>query len=272
MNKVITKIILIGMLLVLPCICFAQSASESYNKGLSLMKKGEYTEAIACFKASMAINKSAANVKKCRAQINRCTTLSKNVKVPEVVKTMNVEKADLTFPPNGESTASVKVTITPEDGVWTAAIVSPGGEKWCSLSKSMDGKELLVTCSPSTSTVLRETRVNVVYESLVHSIKIMQQGYKVQLYTDTPFLTFGKRKGGTQTTSVTCNSDTLYADKKNWTVENAPEWCDVKALGNQLSVTVNKLTKENPEFKMGRTGNIVLRSQNEEWIVRVDQK
>ena len=47
---------------------FAQSATESYNKGVTLMNKGDYQGAIASFKASMAINKSAANVKKCKAQ------------------------------------------------------------------------------------------------------------------------------------------------------------------------------------------------------------
>ena len=78
MKKTISKLMMIiGLLCFAPIVSYAQSASESYNKGVALMNKGDYQEAIASFKASMAINKSAANVKKCNAQIAKCNRLAK---------------------------------------------------------------------------------------------------------------------------------------------------------------------------------------------------
>lgn len=86
MKKTISKLMMIiGLLCFTPMVTYAQSANESYNKGVALMNKGDYQEAIASFKASMAINKSAANVKKCKAQIAKCNRLAK--KREAVVKT-----------------------------------------------------------------------------------------------------------------------------------------------------------------------------------------
>ena len=51
------------------------------------------------------------------------------------------------------------------------------------------------------------------------------------------------------------------------------EWCEVYVTsGNELTVKADKLTKEHPDFKAGRTGDIILRSQDQEFIVHVEQK
>ena len=50
MKKTISKLIMfIGLLCFIPNVSYAQSASESYNKGVALMNKGDYQEAIASF-------------------------------------------------------------------------------------------------------------------------------------------------------------------------------------------------------------------------------
>ena len=82
-----------------------------------------------------------------------------------------------------------------------------------------------------------------------------------------------KRKGGTQKVGISCNSDTLYADNKNWELTKTPDWCEVTATsGNEITIKADALTKNDPEFKSGRTGYIRIESQNEEFIIRVDQK
>lgn len=276
MKAVIKKIVIMGMLFLMPCICFAQSASESYNKGVALMNKGEYTEAIACFKASMAINKSAANLKKCRTQINKCQRLQKrggvsSKPVVEVVKTLNVDKILMTFPCDREQTIATAVETTPGNADWTANFATE--VNWCRLSKSIDGSTLQVTCSPSNSTILRKAKVNIIYEDLTRSIDVVQQGKEVFLDTNAKFVEFSKKKGGSKKFSVTCESDTLYADKKNWVIEESPKWCNIQVEDNYLiTITVDKLTKKDPEFITGRTGDIVLRSQNKKCTIRVDQK
>ena len=94
MKKTISKLIMIlGLLCFVPYVSYAQSASESYNKGVALMNKGDYQGAIASFKASMAINKSAANVKKCNAQIAKCNRLSKKKKSSGEEETKKVTPA-----------------------------------------------------------------------------------------------------------------------------------------------------------------------------------
>ena len=63
MNRILMILTVIFMMTLNTTYSHAQSASESYDNGLALMKKQDYSGAIACFKASMAINKSAANIK-----------------------------------------------------------------------------------------------------------------------------------------------------------------------------------------------------------------
>lgn len=277
MKKNIKFVFMAAMLVIMPCICYAQSASESYNKGIALMNKAEYTEAIASFRASMAINRSAANIKKCKAQIAKCQRLARRntaavkPQVPSVTRTLKPEKQQLLFGA-AETTLPVKINTTPENADWIAELASKN-DNWCKLAKSMDGRELQVTCSSSKSTIRRTAKINVIYDNLTSFIEVIQQGHKPQLCANTTFVEFGKRKGGEKKVSVTCNSDTLYADKKNWVLEKVPEWCDIQIQDNYLmTIKVDKLTKKDPEFKIGRTGDIVIRSQEEEWVIRVDQK
>ena len=279
MKKICKLILVIGLLCFLPLSSFAQSASESYKRGVTLMNSGDYHGAIASFKASMAINKSAANVKKCKAQIAKCNRLAKKKRnggeeeskkvAPE--KQLTLSTYNLTFDSN-EDTKIVGIQTLPESNDWIANVASEH-ESWCKLSKSMDGKELLVTCLSTSSTLNRQTGITVIYDQVTRFIKLIQKGHKPLIEVTKSDVKFGKRKGGTQKIGISCNSDTLYSDNKNWDLTKYPEWCEVTvSSGNEITIKAAPLAKTDPEYKSGRSGYVRIQSQNEEYIIRVDQK
>ena len=280
MKKTISKLMMIiGLLCFAPIVSYAQSASESYNNGVALMNKGDYQEAIASFKASMAINKSAANVKKCKAQIAKCNRLAKKKKsggdgekkeaAPQ--KQLTLSAYTLAFDA-GEETKYVGIETLPESSDWMANVASEH-ESWCKLGKSMDGKNLQVTCLASSSTLSRQTGITVIYDQVTRFIKLTQKGNKPRIDATQADVKINKRKGGTQKVGISCNSDTLYADNKNWELTKTPEWCEVTATsGNEITIKADAMAKNDPDFKSGRTGYIRIESQNEEFIIRVDQK
>ena len=257
----------------------AQSASEAYNKGVALMNKGDYQGAIASFKASMAINKSAANVKKCNAQITKCNRLAKKKattstetpkKAPQ--KTLKVGTNRIDFEANAEVTKAISVETQPESNDWIANVASEH-ESWCKLAKSMDGKSLQVTCLPSNSTLSRFTGITVIYDQETQFIQLTQKGKTPQLKALTTNVKLNKRKGGSKQVAISCNSDTLYSDNKNWQLCKYPDWCEIYVTsGNELTVKADKLTKEDADFKSGRSGDIILKSQNQECVIHVEQK
>jgi hypothetical protein len=280
MKKTISKLIMfIGLLCFIPNVSYAQSASESYNKGVALMNKGDYQGAIASFKASMAINKSAANVKKCNSQIAKCNRLAKRKKNGGEEETKKVTPSkqltltaySLTFDA-GEDTKIIGIETIPESSDWMANVASEH-ESWCKLTKSMDGKNLLVTCMATSSTLNRQTGITVIYDQVTRFIKLTQKGNKPHLDATKADVKINKRRGGTQKVGISCNSDTLYSDNKNWELTKTPEWCEViVSSGNEITIKAGPLAKNDPEFKTGRTGYIRIESQNEEFIIRVDQK
>ena len=178
MKKTISKLMMIiGLLCFTPMVTYAQSANESYNKGVALMNKGDYQEAITSFKASMAINKSAANVKKCKAQIAKCNRLAKkkrsggedDSKKATPSKQLTLSTYSLSFD-SGEDTKMVGVETLPESSDWMANVASEH-ESWCKLGKSMDGKNLQVTCLATSSTLGRQTGITVIYDQVTRFIK-----------------------------------------------------------------------------------------------------
>lgn len=278
MNRLLTRLILILGLLCLPAIgCYAQSASDSYNKGLALMKKGDYQGAIASFKASMAINKSADNKKKCNAQINKCKKLINSGSVggndpKPSTKVLNVSASTLNYDAETETMKIVGIETQPESNDWLAS-VPQDAQDWCKLAKSMDGKELQVTCYPAKSTILRKTIINVTYGQQSRQIEVAQKGTKLEFYAETPFVSISKRRGGEEEVSITCNSDTIYDNKMNWTIVKSPEWCEIKVPDKgQMIIKADKIMKDSPLYKGGRTGDIIMRSQDKEFVIRVDQK
>ena len=278
MNRILKILTVILMMALTPTYIYAQSASDAYNKGVALMNKGDYQGAIASFKASMAINKSAANVKKCNAQITKCNRLAKKktttVEAPKKApqKTLKVGTNKIVFEANAEETKAISIETQPESNDWIANVASEH-ESWCKLAKSMDGKTLQVTCLPSSSTLARFTGITVIYDQQTQFIQLTQKGKTPQLKALITNVKLNKRKGGTKQVAISCNSDTLYSDNKNWQLYKYPDWCEVYVTsGNELTVKADKLVKEDADFKNGRSGDIILRSQNQECVIHVEQK
>ena len=278
MNRILKILTLIFLMTLTTVHTYAQSASDAYNKGVALMNKGDYQGAIASFKASMAINKSAANVKKCNAQITKCNRLSKKKattteapkKAPQ--KTLTVSTNKIVFEATAEETKAIKIVTQPESNDWIANVASEH-ESWCKLAKSMDGKELQITCLPSNSTLSRFTGITVIYDQETQFIQLVQNGKKPQLKALVTNVKLNKRRGGTKQVAISCNSDTLYADNKNWQLYKYPDWVEVYVTsGNELTVKAEKMAKEDPDFKNGRSGDIILKSQDQECTIHVDQK
>ncbi len=277
MNRIFYILIFIVMMAFVPETMMAQSASESYNNGLALMKSKDYNGAIASFKASMAINKSAANVKKCKAQISKCQKLLKgnvNKATSTPVESMpsrslKVISAILPIPANPTADIMTSIETIPESSDWTAEM--EGSCPWIELIKSMDGKSLILKCKPTDKTVTRDAEINVKYEDLTRKIRVRQQGKDVLLTASELFNKF-KKKGGQQLIGITCNSDTTYSNNTNWMIEKAPDWCNAENTSTDLVLKVAPLEKESPFYKTGRTGDVVIRSQDKELIIRVDQK
>ena len=256
---------------------YAQSASDAYNKGVALMNKGDYQGAIASFKASMAINKSAANVKKCNAQISKCNRLAKKKTTDRkdepkktTQKTLVVSAKNVSFEAAGGERI-IGVLTQPESNDWIANVASEH-ESWCKLSKSMNGKELQIECLPSNSTISRYTGITVIYDQETQFIQLTQKGKDAEITAHPNDVKF-KLKGGTEKVAISCNSDTLYADNKNWQLSKRPDWCEVYVgSSNEITVKVKEVKKGDPIYESGRSGDIILKSQNQECIIRVDQR
>ena len=277
MNRFL-KILTVILLMTLTTVhTYAQSASDAYNKGVSLMNKGDYQGAIASFKASMTINKSAANVKKCNAQISKCNRLAKKKTTDRkdepkktTQKTLVVSAKNVGFEAAGGERI-IGVLTQPESNDWIANVASEH-ESWCKLSKSMNGKELQIECLPSNSTISRYTGITVIYDQETQFIQLTQKGKDAEITAHPNDVKF-KLKGGTEKVAISCNSDTLYADNKNWQLSKRPDWCEVYVgSSNEITVKVKEVKKGDPIYESGRSGDIILKSQNQECIIRVDQR
>lgn len=277
MNRFL-KILTVILLMTLTTVhTYAQSASDAYNKGVALMNKGDYQGAIASFKASMTINKSAANVKKCNAQIFKCNRLAKKKTTDRkdepkktTQKTLVVSAKNVGFEAAGGERI-IGVLTQPESNDWIANVASEH-ESWCKLSKSMNGKELQIECLPSNSTISRYTGITVIYDQETQFIQLTQKGKDAEITAHPNDVKF-KLKGGTEKVAISCNSDTLYADNKNWQLSKRPDWCEVYVgSSNEITVKVKEVKKGDPIYESGRSGDIILKSQNQECIIRVDQR
>lgn len=273
MNRILRILTVVILMTLTPAFVYAQSASESYDNGMALMKKQDYSGAIASFKASMAINKSDANVKKCKAQIAKCQKLMKNkgksAAPAAVEKKLNIPHPVLSVPANPVNDMGVQIEVTPESNDWSATV--EGNVNWIELSKSMDGRYLVLKVSPTDKTIVRHAVVSVEYEKMERKIQVNQAGKAVELVAGELFTKF-KKKGGQMLINVSCNSDTLYANNTNWFIVKAPEWCNAESTSTNVVLKVDPLDKKDPFYKTGRTGDIILRSQDQECVIRVDQK
>lgn len=265
--KLLTVIVM--MTLVTPVVAFAQNASESYDNGIALMKKGDYSGAIKSFQRSMTINKSADNKKKCNKQIDICKRRMREKEVDgdrRVVeaneKKLSLSKDRVPFPWNPMEDLTIEIITEPFSNDWMASVEN--NESWLELSKSMDGRSLILKCKPTEITVKREAKVCVTYGAQRKNVQVVQYGKEVK-FSATPMETTFKLKGGKQLVNISCNSDTVYENGRNWKIKQAPDWIKTEA-------TETTLILEAPGAKERREGQIIIVSQNQEFMLKVEQK
>ena len=278
-KNIFSMLAVVFLLTFVPVSSFAQSADQKYKEGLTLMKKQDYHGAIKSFKASMNINKSAANKKRCNKEINKCNyeiAKGKDPKKRELTDNPVVQKKKLTLsaytltvPANPQSEFSVKVETLPESKDWTA--IAEKSVSWVELSKSKDAKALDIKVLPAEKTIARRASIAVSYGQETRRINVIQNGQDVEIVPSTVFTKF-KKKGGQTTINIACNSDTLYTSSFNWYIDKAPDWCNAENSKTNLVLNVVPIDKKDPLYKKGRTGDIVIRSQDKECLIRVDQK
>ncbi|MBQ8712246.1 MAG: BACON domain-containing protein [Prevotella sp.] len=273
MNRILKILMVVLLMTMTPVGMLAQSASESYDNGLALMKKQDYNGAIASFRRSMTMNKSAANVKNCKAQISKCQRLMKNkgkaATTAAPSKTLSIPNPILNVEANPVKEYGVQIDVTPESNDWMANV--EGNVNWIALARSMDGKYLVVKAEPTNQTTQRHASIAVTYDKMTRTIHVTQAGKAVELTASELFIKF-RKKGGQMLINVICNSDTVYTNNYNWYIEKAPDWCNAERTSTDLVLKVDPIDKKSVYYKGGRTGDIILRSQNQECVIRVDQK
>lgn len=260
------------MVTIVPECSFAQSAADYYKRGLAQMKKRQYNDAIESFTASMAINKGATNVKQCKKQIKICYVRIKpndDLRPKPVLKKLSLSTDTVYVRANPEPEYSVKVETTPKSAEWRATVESE--VTWVNLMKSMDSQELLIQVQTTDKTIDRDATITVFYGDLNKKIHVVQSGKAVELAPSVTFAKF-KKKGGQTLIDITCNSDTTYYNNFNWYIEKAPDWCKAEGTSSNLVLNVEPIQKSDPLYKAGRSGDIIIRSQEKECVIRIDQK
>lgn len=286
------------------------STARSYkNRGKTQLSIKEYDEAIKDFGTSKVIDKSAKNLKKCNAQIALCkrerpkkihdSNSNDNDGLNVIVDRLAIEPHELLFEAKPLKSQDVKVESSSKD--WFVS-KSPMDSAWCRTGKEENGRVLTTICLNNNSTLERTAKLTITMKSKTALLVIKQKGKDVELAAESPFVNV-KKKGGQKVVYIGCNSDSLYSDGNNWTVVKMPVWCKrsygnspdtssgqkwIKSLPSdneyknisdskqpnsyKLVFDIEKIDKSDPDYKKGRTGDIVLRSQSKEYVIRIDQK
>lgn len=274
---------------------YAQNADSKYEEGVAQYNKGNMQAAIKLFKESMILNKSAANKKRCNAMIAKCNRSGKKAKGenPKPAKAeLLLDRNHLSF--NGKSADADAISITATNG-WKFRYVDQEDARWCILEQSQDGKTLKVKAEPSHLTIPRKATIiisDAVTPSFCRELFVTQSSGKDSYLTAIP-LELDKIvvDGDEEVIKVTCVSDTLYSDGKNWRLKDYPSWVTMlpdkpkvtgiksafaskKDKDARLPVEANELSVKfdaNPTTDE-RLGEIVLQSQNTELRIKLKQK
>ena len=274
---------------------YGQSADSKYEEGVAQYNKGNTQAAIKLFKESMILNKSAANKKRCNAMIAKCNKSGKKAKSddPKPAKAeLLLDRNHLSF--NGRSSDADVISITATNG-WNFRYVDSEDARWCILEKSQDGRTLKVKAEPSHLTVPREAKIMItdaVTPSYCKELFVKQGSGKEPYLTALPTeLDRIANEGEEEVIKITCVSDTLYSDGKNWRLGDYPSW--VRMLPDKPKVTgiksafaskndknaripveANELSlKIEPNTSTDeRLGEVVIQSQNSEMRIKLKQK
>lgn len=230
----------------------------------------------------------------------------------------------LTF--SGVSTESKNVVVNANSDKWKCSAEGPKGEAitWCHAEKTtIDGHNYVkITCDHSDNTLPRNAKVVINNEGQKYYIDILQSaGTRTDFTIDSymiknsvnvisrgeeknAVIQVSKEKGVEQiVVTLNCTSDTTYANGKNWTVMECPDWVVIKekkkiyekmsagkvfrSIRNTLDgeksgdilvtpekdelVFEVKPVRKAKEIQSGRIDDIVLRSQDQICTIKISQ-
>lgn len=265
--KKIKKLLFVILLSIFPAFTFAQSAGDLYNAGISLMAKKDYDGAIKSFNASMTINKSEDNVKKCTTKINECKWYKSQVNPPRketpkepdpvvIPASLKVSSNDILVTCQGLTEDGhlpiISVSASPQANEWS---VEPEDGNWFTVIHSNDQNLFSLKIKENNSDSMRESIITVKSGDLEEKISIKQeklitikahyekekQGSKAKQIiddiggwfksedSDQDIINVSK-KGESGVCIIACNSERRYDNGANWRVVELPEWCSQRKV------------------------------------------
>lgn len=288
---------------------YAQNADRKYEEGMAQYKKRNWEVAKKLFKESMILDKSAANTNRCNKMIKRINAIIAGPRPgpkppkpdlkPESKAELSINRNQLSF--SGRASEVYRIKVTSSNG-WSFRYDNQEDEQWCLLHMSEDGKELTVRADPSNLTISRHAKImicDLATPSVYKELYVTQSSGKVpSLIANPANVNRIDYDGSEELITVTCVSDTVYSDGKNWILKDYPSWVTilndkpvrqnwVEKASNAISSVVKKnvIIPRTPieanelsvkflpnTIREVRTGYIVLQSQNVEMRIELQQK
>lgn len=213
----------------MPLVAYSQSAGI-YEKGIDLMNKGKYKDAISLFQAAKDVDDSLS--KQCDEKIRECKRLmpKSNYTSPSksnsgVSYVININKEELHFGAESTVPQTVKVSSSAE---W----ISFSNVNWCKVTKN--GDKVSITCDINRSAKQRMAVVTLENEKDSKKVKIVQEGVKAILNIIPEQINIGK-EGDIKAIELECNVA--------YEIEQKPEWVEV------MSKDSEKIIIEVAEYK-----------------------
>lgn len=223
----------------------------------------------------------------------------------ETAPSLDVSKKNVRF--EGDTEGSLNIAVTAHSLDWQLNIPKgiSGEENFVKANRSNDAKSIDIFVDPNPTTIKRKQTINVSLGSLKENIEVVQSGKPVRLSASESLIEIGL-KGGKKSLQIYTNSDSTIASNNNltWYIESKPGWVEItsevqkkkgflnkaiSSIGNMVSntsvdanaadtktsdvkVIAKKVEKSDPAYLRGRTGEIVIVSQDKKIRIMVQQK
>ena len=207
----------------------------------------------------------------------------------------------------GDKAGSLNIAVTAPSLDWQLNIPTgiAGEENFVKANRSNDAKSVDVLVDPNPTTINRQQTINVSLGSQKETITVVQSGKSVRLSSSENLIEVGL-KGGKKSLEIYTNSDSTITSNNNltWYIESKPGWVELtsevqkkkgflnKALNSinsivsstsvdagaadtktsDVKVIIQKVEKSDPAYLSGRSGEIVIASQDKKIRIMVQQK
>ena len=207
----------------------------------------------------------------------------------------------------GDKAGSLNISVTAPSLDWQLNIPQGivGEENFVKANRSNDAKSIDIVVDPNPTTINRQQTINVSLDSKKETITVVQSGKSVRLSSSDNLIEVGL-KGGKKSMEIYTNSDSTIASNNNltWYVESKPTWGEItsevqkkkgflnKALNSinnivsstavdadaadtktsDVKLIIQNVEKNDPAYLSGRSGEIVIASQDKKIKIMVQQK